>query len=176
MMHLGPISRTAVEQLAHGAEADSRQLYDTLPRPPRGFSSFAKDRPAGSQDLWHARLYLMRPVLRLALAMMWLVSALIGLFMPSGAFLPLVETSLPDGVLIMMARLGGLADLAIGAAVLRGWRPRRMAAVQAAMIAVYTAAFTFLSPALWLLPMGGLLKNIPLLAMIAVLYILEDER
>ena len=59
---------------------------------------------------------------------------------------------------------------------MRGWRPRLMAGVQAAMVLGYTAAFSVLAPVLWLLPLGGLLKNLPILALIAVVYVLEDER
>ena len=127
-------------------------------------------------DLWHARLYLMRPVLRLVLAVLWLASGIIGLTLPAADFLPLVPDTLPDTALIVMARVGGLADLAIAAALLRGWRPRLMAAVQFGMIVAYTAAFTLLNPALWLLPLGGLLKNVPLLVLIAMAAIVERER
>lgn len=173
LLHLGPISRSAVDQLTAGVLAPPDP---DLP-PTRGFSSFVAARPAGTQDLWHARLYLLRPVLRLALAMLWLVSGLIGLLLPPGAFLPLLpETSLPDTVLIAMARLGGLADLAIALALLRGWRLRLMAGAQAAMVLTYTLAFAALAPALWLLPLGGLLKNIPLLVLIALHAALEEER
>ena len=51
-----------------------------------------------------------------------------------------------------------------------------MAGVQAAVVLGYTVAFSVLAPVLWLLPLGGLLKNLPVLALIALLYILEDER
>ncbi|OUS22276.1 hypothetical protein A9Q95_04560 [Rhodobacterales bacterium 59_46_T64] len=175
-MRLGPISRTAVAQLSNGVEADAAPLSASLPRPPRGVHDFLGRRPAGTQDLWHARLYWMRPLLRITLAVIWLASALLGLLLPADAFVPILEGALPDGMLIAMARVGGAADLVIGLALLRGWRPRRLAAIQAAMVIVYTTLFTFLSPVLWLLPLGGLLKNLPLLALIACLYILEDER
>lgn len=118
----------------------------------------------------------MRPVLRLVLAVLWLLSGLIGLTLPAADFLPLVPDTLPDTALILMARAGGLADLAIAAALLRGWRPRMMAAVQFGMIVAYTAAFTLLNPELWLLPLGGLLKNVPLLVLIAMAAIVERER
>ena len=176
-MRLGPISRTAVTQLETSVLARTSPALDALPEPPRGFSAFLMARPAGTQDLWQARLYLWRPGLRLVLAVLWLASGLIGLTLPAGDFLPLVAgTGLSDTALTWLARLGGLADLAIAAALLRGWRVRLMAGVQAAMVLTYTAAFTVLAPALWLLPLGGLVKNLPILALIAIHAILEDER
>lgn len=172
-MRLGPISRSAVDQLSHGVHAP-HGLPDG-PQP-RAFGDILHAQPCGTQDLWHARLYLMRPLLRLVLAALWLASGVLGLILPSAQFLPLVPDTLPDTALILMARAGGLADLAIAAALLRGWRPRLMGGVQIAMIGVYTLAFTALNPALWLLPLGGLLKNVPLLALIAVAAIVERER
>lgn len=176
-LRFGPISRTAVDQLAEGAMAETGGLLTGRRVAPRGFSTFVAARPAGTQDLWHARLYLVRPVLRLILACLWLVSGLLGLTLAPEAFLPLVQTkALTDAVLIGLARLGGAADLAIALALLRGWKPRLTVWLQAGMIAAYTLAFALLAPALWLLPLGGLLKNLPLLALIAIQGILEDER
>lgn len=173
MMRLGPISRTSVAQLSAGVIAQNSPLTPL----PRSFSTFLATRPAGTQDLWHARLYLMRPALRIVLALMWLISGLIGLTLSADTFLPLIPQSpLPDSALIAMARLGGFADLALAMALLRGWRPRLLAGLQFAMVATYTLAFSLLAPALWLLPLGGLLKNIPILALITLSAILEDER
>lgn len=176
-MRLGPISATSVAQLQAGVLARPSEAVRPLPVQPSGFSEFLAARPAGTQDLWHARLYLMRPVLRLVLAALWLASGLIGLLLPASSFLPLVAGSgLPEAALVALARLGGVADLGIALALLRGWRPRLMAGVQAALVLGYTAAFTALAPVLWLLPLGGLLKNLPVLALILLHFILEEER
>ena len=173
-LRLGPISRTAVDQLSAGVLAPTSEALTTPVRP---FSTFHRSRPAGTQDLWHARLYLLRPVLRLTLALLWIVSGLLGLFLPADQFLPLLgPTALPAAALIALARLGGLADLAIALALLRNWRPRLMAWLQVALVALYTLAFTILAPALWLLPLGGLLKNLPILALLLIHAVLEDER
>lgn len=176
-MRLGPISATAVAQLETTVLAVPDSAARSLPVQPRGFSQFMAERPAATQDLWHARLYLMRPLLRLMLALLWLISGAIGLTLPADQFLPLIQGGpLDDTALTLLARLGGVADIAIALALMRGWRPRVMAGVQAAMIAGYTVAFSWLAPQLWLLPLGGLLKNLPLLVLIAIHAVLEDER
>ncbi|MCT4555496.1 MAG: SDR family oxidoreductase [Pelagimonas sp.] len=169
LMQLGPISATAVAQLSHSVLAANAHPQA------RGFTEFLRTRPAGTQDLWQARLYLMRPVLRIVLALLWLASGLLGLFLPSDHFLPLVP-ALPDTLAILMARGGGVVDLAIAYALLRGIRPRLLAGLQAGMVLIYTLAFTLLAPFLWLLPLGGLLKNLPILALIAIAAVLEEER
>ncbi len=178
-MRLGPISATAVTQLQAGVVAHSSEVVRAMPEKvqPRGFSGYLAARPAGTQDLWHARLYLLRPALRITLALLWAMSGLIGLTLSSTQFLPLVpDAPVNDGALVVLARLGGVVDLVIALALLRGWRPRLMAGIQAAMVLGYTIAFSVLAPVLWLLPLGGLLKNIPILALIAVVVVLEDER
>ena len=176
-MRLGPISTTAVTQLQTSVLAKPDQAIRDLPVQPRGFTQFITERPAGTQDLWHARLYLMRPALRLVLAFMWLTSGVIGLSLPASQFLPLIpDTGLSETALTVLARVGGIVDIAIALALLRGLRPRLIAAAQVLMILGYTTVFTLLAPALWLLPLGGLLKNVPLLALIAIQGVLEDER
>ncbi|MBF9036552.1 hypothetical protein HKCCE2091_20130 [Rhodobacterales bacterium HKCCE2091] len=175
LLRLGPISATAVKQLSRGLEADERPLTTALGVTPRGVGEFVMSRPAGTQDLWHARSYLLRPVIRLTLAVLWLVSGILGLMLPPETFLPLTPGG-PDWLWIALARAGGIADLAIAAALVRNWRPGALAAAQAALVLGYTLAFSALNPALWALPLGGLLKNLPILALIAVHAVLERER
>ncbi|MCP3968736.1 MAG: SDR family oxidoreductase [Rhodobacteraceae bacterium] len=176
-LRLGPVSATAVRQLSLGAEAATEAMRGRFAHRPRGFSAFLFDRPAGTQDLWHARLYLLRPALRLGLALIWLASAALGLLTPLQAMPGAVQGSgLPDLALLAMARLGGLADLAIGLALLRGWRLRLMGWLQLGLVAGYTAGLTLIAPALWLDPLGGILKNLAVMLLIAVHMVLERER
>jgi len=173
-MKMGPISTTALTQLDAGVLADGAP---ELANSPRGFTTFLNARPAGTQDLWQARLYLLRPALRLILIFMWILSGLIGLFLPASHFLPMLEGApLSDLALIAIARLGGLADIAIAWALLRGWRLKLMGWLQIALVGSYTIGLTLLAPALWLLPVGGLLKNLPILLLLIIFLILEEER
>ena len=174
-LRMGPVSATAVAQLEHGVLADPAPLLARLHTRPRGFPAFQTARPAGTQDLWQARLYLMKPLIRLALAAMWLASAGLGLLLPAAEFLPRLG-ALPGWLLEAMARAGGLADLALGLALLRDWRPRRVAQAQIALVAAYTAGLTLIAPGLWLDPFGGLLKNLPVMALLLVHLALAEER
>lgn len=159
---LGPISATAVTQLEAGVTATPHPMA-------RGVSAFVLSRPAGTQDLWQARLYLLKPLVRLTLALLWLWSAVLGLTLSPAAF---PEVAAPP----LLARLGGLADLALALALLRNWRPRATALAQLALVAAYTAGLTALAPGLWLDPYGGLLKNLPILALILIHLALVEER
>ncbi|MDF0602394.1 DoxX-like family protein [Psychromarinibacter sp. C21-152] len=170
-LKLGPISRNAAAQLEAGIE--SRPGPETVTR---GVSDFLAARPAGTQDLWQARLYLLKPAVRLGLAVLWLVSGLLGLLLPAETVLGAADTALPDGMALALGRLGGLVDLAIAGALLAAWRLRLMAWVQMAVVAGYTVALTLLDPSLWLDPFGALLKNLPVLLLLLVHRVLEEER
>jgi len=174
ILRVGPVSATAVAQLQAGVLADPEPLLARLGTRPRGVSSFLNARPTGTQDLWHARLYLLKPLIRLTLAALWLVSGVLGLATPAASFVP--GLPLPDPLAIALARGFGLADLALGIALLRNWRPGAIAKTQIALVLAYTAGLTFLAPALWLDPYGGLLKNLPILALMLIHLALVEER
>ncbi len=176
LFKMGPISRTSLTQINAGVVADTTAMQAEIASTPRGFSQFANTRPVGTSDLWHARLYLMKPAVRLTLAVLWLMSGILGLILPPETFLPLIDSPIPDAALIQMARLGGLVDVLIAIALMRDWRPKRIIQLQFAMVLGYTAAFTLLNPVLWLLPLGGLLKNIPILVLLLLHTILHKER
>lgn len=162
VLALGPISSTAVAQLQAGVTAQPHPMA-------RSVRTFALARPAGTQDLWQTRLYLLKPLVRLSLAALWLASAGLGLCLPASAF---PEVAAPT----LLARLGGMADLALGLALLRNWHPRQVALAQLALVGAYSVGLTALAPGLWLDPFGGLLKNLPILALILVHLALAEER
>jgi hypothetical protein len=161
-LKLGPISATAVTQLQAGLLAAPSPMA-------RGVRAFIMARPAGTQDLWQARLYLLKPLIRLTLAVLWLFSAVLGLTLQPDRF-AMIHAPL------WSARLGGLIDLGLGLALLRNWRPLLMGYAQLGMVAGYTVGLTLLAPGLWADPFGGLLKNLPILALILTHLALVEER
>ncbi|WP_333816374.1 SDR family oxidoreductase [Tabrizicola sp.] len=173
-LRIGPVSATAVAQLQAGVLADPAPLLARLKARPRAVSTFLNARPAGTQDLWQARLYLLKPLIRLTLAALWLASALLGLTTPATSFVP--GLPLPEPLAVLLARGFGLLDLILGLALLRNWRPRPVALTQIALVLAYTAGLTVLAPALWLDPYGGLLKNLPILALLLTHLALVEER
>jgi len=176
-LKLGPISTAAVKQLETGVTADYPAFAKATGQRPRGFSEILSARPAGTQDLWHARLYLARLLIRFSLMFMWLLSGFVGLFLPPERFLDgLSHVPLSSQALTMAARGAGLVDVAIAFGLLAAWRLPRLALFQLAMVGSYTLAFGLMAPTLWVEPYGGLLKNIPVLCLIWVHLILEEER
>ncbi|MCY1127039.1 SDR family oxidoreductase [Frigidibacter sp. RF13] len=174
-VRLGPFSATTVDQLATGVLADPALLLSRIGVRPVPVSRFLNRRPAGTQDLWQARLCLMKPLIRLTLALMWLVSGLLGLFLPVAAF-PAAILNLPEPLILAAARAGGLADLILAGLLIRDIAPRRTALAQLVMVLGYTVGLTLMAPALWIAPFGELLKNLPVMALILTHLALTEER
>lgn len=174
---LDPINTTSLAQFKTRLTGDAESFAAATGVAPRSLTESLASRPSETQDLWHARLYLLRPLVRLSLALLWLVSGLLGLFAGTGFFVSVLNPLISSEFLAtVIAVAASLADLAIAAALFVGWRLRAMAAVQLAMVIGYTAALTVLAPALWGDPFGVLLKNVPIIVLILVHRVLEEER
>jgi len=72
--------------------------------------------------------------------------------------------------------IAAVLDLALGVATLVLRRRQWVYLVQAAVILGYTAIITLWLPEYWLHPYGPVLKNLPLLAALWLLYALDDGR
>jgi hypothetical protein len=127
------------------------------------------------QDLWFARLYLLKPLLILGLAVFWLASGLVpflDLDRAASHFLPFM----PPSQAFAVTTATSLLDIALGVAVL--WRPfaRRALQGQIALALAYLAGGTLLEPALWLDPLGPYVKAVPaILLSLATLAILDER-
>jgi len=173
-MGRGPISSNSLAQLIAGNEGNGQRFAAAIGFMPRSFAQFMAEEPAEVQDRWHARLFFMAPVLKFALAAMWLLSGLIGFF----TGLPLAQEilatlGLPPGLAMPVVVLTCLIDLAICFLVLSG---RKATIAQLAVIAGYTLLLTLAMPSLWLDPLGPLLKNIPIMAAVLCHGVLREQR
>lgn len=174
---LDPVTTTALAQFEARLTGDAEGFETVTGIRARGLSAVLTGRPAESQDLWHARLYLVRPIVRMSLAALWLISGLLGLFNDAARYAAILEPLARNQAVAEGLGIGtGLMDLAIAAALMTGWRLKDLANVQLVMVVGYTLVLTFLAPGLWGDLVGGLLKNIPLIALILVRRILEEER
>jgi uncharacterized protein YbjT (DUF2867 family) len=173
----GPLNSTALAQLEHGNAGDYAAFARATGLAARGWRQSLALAPAHTQDRWHARLYFVRPVLRLTLAFLWLMSAIAGAFaLRDWGLLLSMQTPLGiEGAMLLLA-LACLLDLALAILIIRRWRPRRLAWVQVLVIASYTLAATLLWPSLWTEPLGPLFKNLPILAAVIALGAIEEER
>lgn len=175
----GPLGTVSLRQLLAGnaGREPAGVFARAIGFAPRSLGDMLARRPAQTQDVWHARLYFLRPLLRLALAFMWLGSAAVGLLAPVASYAAvdaaLTNLGLPTRA---VAVAFSVLDLLIAAALLARWNVRLLAVIQLVVVAGYTAVLTILAPSLWLDPFGALLKNVPIFAAIGVWAVLEGER
>ena len=148
-------------------------LLGRAPRAPRDFLAAGTREPARREavlDLW-------LPVLRVALAFLWIWTALVsfGLYPVQDSYALLARVRL-QGALATLALYGAAAlDLLLGVLTLAAparWR-RPVWLAQLALIGGYTVLITFFLPEYWLHPYGPISKNLPILAAIALLWALE---
>jgi uncharacterized protein YbjT (DUF2867 family) len=149
------------------------ELLQRAPRPPREFVPGAQrelQRRAAVMDLWH-------PVLRVALALLWVWTALVsfGLYPVRDSYALLARVGLHGGLATLALYGAAALDLLLGVLTLSAparWR-RPVWLAQLALIGGYTLLITAFLPEYWLHPYGPIAKNLPILALIGLLWALE---
>ena len=165
--------------LLQGNAAPSERFERLLGRKPRDPAAFLPPKEGASLRA-QAVLGWAQPMLRVALALLWIWTAIVsfGLYPVADSYALLARVGL-HGALATAALYGAaLFDLLLG--VLTLWAPRRWRPwvwlAQFALIAGYTVLITFFLPEYWLHPYGPISKNLPIMAAIALLWALEPRR
>lgn len=167
-----PLRSTAMAVMSEGV------IGDRLKPPPFAFTPIVRtlaEKPSGVQDLWFARLYLLKPFAILTLALFWLLSGLIPLFGPSAAaahFVPFMPASVAMVLLLLTCAL----DVVLGLAVLYRPYARRALLGMLAVSLAYLGGGTLLEPGLWLDPLGPYVKVLPSLTLTLATLAILDER
>lgn len=141
----------------------------------RSLTQILAENPSGVQDLWFARLYLIKAPVLITLSIFWLLSGVIPLLSLGEAaahFLPMMPPSAAYGMTLATCAL----DIGLGLAVL--WRPwaRRTLWAMLMVTAAYLASATLLEPGLWLDPLGPLVKVLPSILLTLTALATLDER
>lgn len=171
----GPVNSTALRQMEFGNDGALEPFVAITGIHPRRWKDALIAHPAQIQDRWHARLYFLRPLLRLSLAAMWFVSGITGLIHRADLTI-LMTPWLADREGSLLVWCLSLFDIVIAGLVVTRWRTGMTCMIQIFAAGAYTAALTVLDPGLWLAPFGPLLKNLPILVAIAVLAAIEPKR
>ncbi len=175
----GPVNSTALRQLEYGNAADPAPFGAAAGFRPRAMADSFAASPSHVQDRWHARLHLLRPLLTVALAAIWLGSGIVGLAAPAETVRAIVVgIGLPGALAPGTAVAACLLDIVLAVSVVA--TPRRhawiSAAGQLAAVLGYSLVLSIAQPALWLDPFGSLLKNLAVVGLIGVWAALRDER
>ena len=174
----GALSTTSVRQLEFGNTTTPEPLLKALGVSPRRFSDWLEATPSGVQDRWHARLYFLRPLLRVVLGLFWLWTGLTtAFFFPVAEIEALMrEARVPASLYGAVVWLGAGFDIALGLLLLLRWRVRAVATVGLAASIGYLGALSVGMPELWLHPFGPFTKVLPIMVAMVVMMAIEDDR
>ncbi|WP_130619087.1 SDR family oxidoreductase [Dyella amyloliquefaciens] len=176
----GPLGETMQRMLEHGHLGQSQalpQMRNRLALVPRTLERAMAEAPSHVQDRWHAQLYFALPLLRISIGLLWIASGVVGWWLPRDT----VDAAAPGGLLsqstaLVLARSTASADLLLGTLCLSRWRPRWVLTGMLLMLFGYTLGIGTLWPVHWLDPLGGLLKNLPLMATLVLLLATEEKK
>lgn len=169
-----PVDPDALAMLAGGSTADPAPVANWLGHAPRAPQHFFEGLPL-SRMRRNALLGWSLPLMRAALAFTWIATGLISLFVyPRELSLELLaRVGLAGGLANAALWTAALLDIALGVALLLMRSRALLYVAQLVLVATYTLVITIWLPEQWSHPFGPVLKNLPLLAMIAALAALD---
>ncbi|ABB75437.1 Nucleoside-diphosphate-sugar epimerase [Nitrosospira multiformis ATCC 25196] len=164
------------QMLQRGNIADPAMTRALLGRNPRPVREFASKWEVQALRL-SALLGWLPVVLRVSLAAVWFVAGAVsmGIYPVEESYVLLARVGITGG-LAPIALYGAAAmDIAFGFGTLFLRDRRLLWIAQVTLIGVYMVAITLFLPEFWLHPFGPLIKNLPILAVILLLYELEKR-
>ncbi|MCW7537394.1 SDR family oxidoreductase [Aquabacterium sp. A7-Y] len=162
--------------LQRGNTGDAGPTAALLGRPPREVAQFVE--PAAVPETRRtAQLAWLLPLARWSVALVWIVTGIVslGLFPVQQSYELLARAGVPGPLAPLMLYGAALLDLALGIATLLMKRRRPLWRAQIALMGFYTVVITVRLPEFWLHPYGPILKNLPLLALLWLLYEMEER-
>lgn len=159
-------------------ESATNKFIQQIGFTPRDFVSGLFSHPSTVQDRWHAKLFFIKPLLQFSLAFVWIFTAICSIwFYPKiTSYSLLAKVGISTFWQPIFLYSASAINLLIGLALLFNWQVKKTCVVQALMILIYTILISIFLPEFWLHPFGPILKNIPILLSIYVLFSLADNR
>jgi uncharacterized protein YbjT (DUF2867 family) len=172
-----PIRSTARREIVRGAVGDASEWKRVTGIEPKSLGAALAAEPAGVQERWFARLYLLKPLAIGTFALFWILTGIISLGPGFDHAERLMEMGGAGPVLSPLSVIGGgVIDILVGLAIL--YRPTTKLALYAAIAlsAFYVVAGSLLLPELWADPLGPMMKIWPIFAFNLLCLAILDER
>ncbi|WP_242913143.1 SDR family oxidoreductase [Brevundimonas pishanensis] len=160
-----PLRTTSMKQLDYGAAGQDSDWAERLGIRATGFGRFLSENPAGVQDVWHARLWAVRPIAILTLGLFWLLTGVISYTAGWEQSFAIIRESAAARWAWPIVWFGALLDVVLGLALfVRPWTARVATMMFLATVG-YLIAATVLLPHYWFNPLGPWLKVLPMMAL-----------
>jgi len=165
-----------LSMLDSGNTADAAATAELLGQPPRSVDHFIQYENR-REIRWSAQLRWLTPLLRFSIALVWLWTAAVsfGLYPVESSYdlLGRVGAPKPFGPLLLYGAAS--LDLLLGLGTLLLRKRHWLWIAQMVLIVGYMILISWRLPEFWLHPYGPILKNLPMLAAIYMLCVLEGE-
>lgn len=176
----GLLDRDAVTMLRQGSTGSSTAITLLLGHAPREAADFLLGEPLAALRA-QARLGWLLPLLRMTLGLVWIVTGVLslGVFPREASYELLGRAGVAPSFQPLALDAAAVLDLLLG--VLTLWPPLRarwrcrLWAAQAGLMLVSMAIIASQLPEFWLHPFGPLLKNLPMLAVLLLLYLQDRD-
>jgi uncharacterized protein YbjT (DUF2867 family) len=175
----GPLGITMYRMLMAGstaAPAANAANINSVGWRPRSLDEVLLERPSFVQDRWHARLYLLAPVLRIALGFVWVASAVVGFVTPQQQIRAILGAAGVMSGAVALDYFASAADLILGLLLLIGWKVAATGLLMLICLLAYTLFMGIALPSMWWEPFGGVLKNLALMPAVLVIMAVADRR
>ncbi|MFC5477464.1 SDR family oxidoreductase [Massilia suwonensis] len=168
------LDEDALRMLDRGNTGDASLITRLLGRPPTPIAAFVTDPRA---ERTQAKLGWLLPILRWSIAAVWIITAIVsfGLYPVEASYELLARSGIPTSLQPLMLYGAAGFDLLLGLGIVFLRRRRWLWLAQLGLIGFYTLVIAFKLPEFLLYPYGPLIKNLPMLAAIWLLYELEEE-
>ncbi|MBI5454158.1 MAG: NAD(P)H-binding protein [Deltaproteobacteria bacterium] len=170
----GPLNTETLGMLKRGNAADISLFKKAAKADPAPFIDAPPFSRAGRND---ARLFFTLPVLRLTIALLWICSGLVSLFVfPYAESIELLEeTGVPAYLRPGALYAASIIDIILGAALLFGYRVRAACIAQMLLMLAYTLIIALRLPVLLIHPFAPVIKNIVVLSATLAVVSLEEK-
>lgn len=179
-LQTGLLDTPAWTMLSRGNTASPQATAALLGREPRPVQRFIDPQSMALLRL-RARLAVLAPMLRAAVALLWLVTAIVsfGVYPREQSFELLARAGVPVSWQPLALYGAAALDLLLGAwsllpSALVRWR-RWVWPAQIGLIMFYSVVIAVRLPEYWLHPYGPMTKNVPLLALLVLLACLDRD-
>lgn len=171
-----PLRSTSLAVLNTGITGDPLPWHALTNHTCRPLAETLDSHPATTQDRTAARVYLALPLAIATLSIFWLLSGLIGLIQMPAAMDVLTTRGISTKLAAVAVVGGGIADLALGLAILIRRHTRTAAIGMIAVSLAYLLGAALVSPALYADPLGPMVKSLPGITLAILVALLMDDR
>ncbi|MEP5155385.1 SDR family oxidoreductase [Planktotalea sp.] len=171
-----PLRSAALLTLQDGIKGDPKTWQGLGGAPMKNLPEILAQMPARAEDRVSARMALLMPICVAALALFWFLSGIIGLARISVAAQTLIDVGWPSFLAQASVGFWALVDIALAVAILWRKTARQACIGMSAVCMIYLVSASVVTPALWLDPLGPLVKIMPAFILSLVTLALLEKR